>query len=53
MSLEIKLVCHYTAYAKWYLMKESKDNVFCKRWKLYAPRSLKGLIDKGVGETAQ
>jgi hypothetical protein len=29
-------------------MKESQDNVFHKRWKLYAPVSLKGLIDKGV-----
>ena len=34
--------------AKRYLMKESQDNVFHKRWKLYAPVSLKGLIDKGV-----
>lgn len=33
--------------AKRYLMKESQDNVFHKRWKLYAPVSLKGLIDKG------
>ena len=36
--------------AKRYLMKESQDNVFHKRWKLYAPASLKGLIDKGVDD---
>jgi predicted transcriptional regulator of viral defense system len=36
--------------AKRYLMKESHDNVFHKRWKLYAPASLKGLIDKGVSD---
>ncbi len=36
--------------AKRYLMKESQDNVFYKRWKLYAPLSLKGLVDKGVGD---
>ena len=36
--------------AKRYLLKESKDNVFHKRWKLYAPASLKGLIDKGVDD---
>lgn len=39
----------YSSDAKRYLMKESQDNVFHKRWKLYAPPSLKGLIDKGVG----
>ena len=36
--------------AKRYLMKESQDNVFHKKWKLYAPASLKGLIDKGVDD---
>ena len=36
--------------AKRYLMKESQDNVFHKRWKLYAPASLKGLLDKGVDD---
>lgn len=40
----------YSSGAKRYLMKESPDNVFHKRWKLYAPPSLKGLIDKGVGD---
>ena len=40
----------YSSDAKRYLMKESKDNVFYKRWKLYAPQSLKRLIDKGVGD---
>ena len=36
--------------AKRYLMKEVRDNVYCERWKLYVPPSLKGLIDKGVGD---
>ena len=36
--------------AKRYLMKESQNNVYCERWKLYVPSSLKGLIDKGVGD---
>ena len=36
--------------AKRYLMKESQDCVFYKRWKLYAPVSLKGLVDKGVDD---
>ena len=36
--------------AKRYLMKDSQDNVFHKRWKLYVPASLKGLIDKGVDD---
>ena len=36
--------------AKRYLMKEAQNNVYCKRWKLYVPLSLKGLIDKGVGD---
>ena len=34
--------------AKRYLMKDSQNNVYFERWKLYAPPSLKGLIDKGV-----
>lgn len=37
----------YSSSAKRYLMKESQDNVFHKRWKLYAPPFMKGLIDKG------
>lgn len=36
--------------AKRYLMKESQDNVFHKKWKLFAPASLKCLIDKGVDD---
>lgn len=31
-------------------MKDAKDNVYHKRWKLYAPASLNELIDKGVGD---
>lgn len=40
----------HSSNAKRYLMKESKNNVFHKRWKLYAPQTLKGLIDKGLGD---
>lgn len=40
----------HSSGAKRYLVKEVQDNVFHKRWKLYAPSSLKGLIDKGVGD---
>ncbi|MDE6910822.1 MAG: transcriptional regulator [Lachnospiraceae bacterium] len=40
----------YSSDAKRYLMKESKDNVFHKRWKLYAPQSMKELINKGFGD---
>ena len=36
--------------AKRYLMKESQDNVFHKEWKLYAPASLKELIDRGLAD---
>lgn len=36
--------------AKRYLIKKSQDNVFHKRWKLYAPLSLKGIIDKGIDD---
>ena len=36
--------------AKRYLMKESQCQVFRERWKLYVPLSLKGLVDKGVGD---
>ena len=39
----------YSSGAKRYLMKELQDNTFHKRWKLYAPSSLKGLVNKGVG----
>ncbi len=39
----------YSSRAKRYLMKVPQDNVFHKRWKLYAPSSLKELIDKGGG----
>ena len=40
----------HSSDAKRYLMKEAQNNVYCKRWKLYVPPSLKGLIDKGVGD---
>lgn len=40
----------YSSGAKRYLTKESQNNVFHKRWKLYAPQTLKGLIDKGLGD---
>lgn len=36
--------------ARRYLMKESQNNAFCERWRLYVPQSLKGLLDKGVGD---
>ncbi len=36
--------------AKRYLMKESQNTVFNERWKLYVPSSLKGMLDKGVGD---
>ena len=40
----------HSSEAKRYLMKESQSNVYCERWKLYVPPSLKGIIDKGVGD---
>ena len=44
-------VCEaHSSGAKRYLMKESKNTVYCEKWKLYVPPSLKGLIDKGVGD---
>lgn len=36
--------------AKRYLLKEAKNQVLHKRWKLYAPPHLKGLIDKGISD---
>jgi predicted transcriptional regulator of viral defense system len=36
--------------AKRYLIKESRDTVFNERWKLYVPVSLRGMLDKGVGD---
>lgn len=36
--------------ARRYLMKESQNTVFNERWKLYVPFSLKGMLDKGVGD---
>ncbi len=36
--------------AKRYLMKDYSGNVYHERWKLYAPVSIKKLIDKGVDE---
>ena len=40
----------YVSSANKYLIKGSQNNVFHERWKLYAPASLKELIDKGVGD---
>lgn len=40
----------YSSDAKRYLLKESKGNVFYKRWKLYAPHTLKEQINKGFGD---
>ncbi len=36
--------------AKRYLMKQVQNTIFNDRWKLYVPLSLKGLVDKGVGD---
>ena len=33
-----------------YLQKDLQNTAFHERWKLYAPSSLKELIDKGVGD---
>jgi predicted transcriptional regulator of viral defense system len=38
----------HSSGAKRYFQKESKENIFNERWRLYTPTSLKGLIDKGV-----
>lgn len=40
----------YSSNAKRYLVKGSKNHVINERWKLYVPRSLKALIDKGVSD---
>lgn len=40
----------YSSEAKRYLLKNSKENVYQKRWKLYTPNSLKSLINKGVAD---
>lgn len=40
----------HSSGAKRYLINKSQDNVFHRRWKLYAPASLKTLIDKGVND---
>lgn len=40
----------HSSGAKRYLIKESQDNVFCRRWKLYVPAALQTLTDKGVGD---
>ena len=36
--------------AKRYLMKEAQETVYCEKWKLYAPRSLMKLVDKGMSD---
>ena len=40
----------HSSEAKRYLLKNSKENVYQKRWKLYTPNSLKSLINKGVAD---
>lgn len=40
----------YSSGAKRYLLKDAGGNVFHERWKLYAPPSLKKLIDKGMSD---
>lgn len=49
-SAEFFAECENSSEAKRYLMKELQNKVFCEQWKLYAPSSLKGLIDKGGGD---
>lgn len=36
--------------ARRYLTKELQENVFHRRWKLYAPSTLQEITDKGVGD---
>ena len=36
--------------AKRYLMKEAQETVYCEKWKLYTPPSLKKLVDKGMSD---
>lgn len=36
--------------AKRYLMKEAQETVYCEKWNLYTPPSLKKLIDKGISD---
>jgi predicted transcriptional regulator of viral defense system len=38
----------HSSMAKRYLQKESYEHIFNERWKLYTPKSLKGIIDKGA-----
>ena len=40
----------YSSDAKRYLIKDSKESIYKERWKLYAPSSLKAIIDKGVAD---
>lgn len=40
----------YSSDASRYLTKELQENIFHRRWKLYAPSSLQKITDKGVGE---
>lgn len=40
----------HSSGANRYLIKESKGNVYKKRWKLYTPFSLKDIINKGVDD---
>lgn len=40
----------HSSAAKRYLVKGLRENIYHERWKLYTPRSLKALIDKGVAD---
>lgn len=40
----------YCSDSKRYLMKEDQDNVWNEKWGIYAPSSIRKLIDKGVSD---
>lgn len=40
----------HSSEAKRYLMKETEETVFQKKWKLYTPPSIESLINKGVND---
>jgi len=40
----------HSSAARRYLVKGLRDNVYHERWKLYTPRSLRTLVDKGVAD---
>ncbi len=41
---------NHCAASKRYLMKDMKDNVWNEKWGIYAPHSIRKLIDKGVSD---